>query len=545
MKSFFFTLFILAFGLASSSQTLNLYNVVGGGPFCQGTTGSRIWLDGSEIGKTYELVYNDTFSVISNLPGTGDSVYFGRYAVNGFYKVVAHDTILNLTDTMNGQVEINMVLLPSVFNITGGGSICENDNGPAIFLSGSQSNVLYDLFLNDTILVSTYSGNGSALFLGNFILDGVYSAVGRNTSLPTCPNEMNGNAVIRVYQPPVSLPLQGNGTFCPGSLGARLFLYPSELNRSYTLYNAANVPVGNATGNGDTLYFNPVSISSDYTAVGSRIEVAGCTTPMSGIVSVSPLNQTIYTVSGGGIACENSPGGIIILSGSQQGFNYYWRDGLQDTSSLPVSGTGGALVFDSLYLNGTFNIWSIHQSIPACLTSMAGSATIQLQSLPVEFSLIGGGYYCEGQEGVSIGLDGSEPGIQYEVKLNQNLATSLGGVGTGDSLQLGIASLSGIYSVEASVNGCRTVFSSTVEVSVTDCTGTNLVQDTLEEEAFYSIHNSTLSLKALSEQVEIVDGSGKMVYSGRAVQEVDLLTLGSGLFFVRASNNLPFKFVIP
>ena len=84
-----------------------------------------------------------------------------------------------------------------------------------------------------------------------------------------------------------------------------------------------------------------------------------------------------------------------------------------------------------------------------------------------------------------------------------------------------------------------------MEVSVTDCTGSNLVQDTLEEEAFYSIHNSTLSLKALSEQVEIVDGSGKMVYSGRAVQEVDLLTLGSGLFFVRASNNLPFKFVIP
>jgi hypothetical protein len=540
-------LFSFFLGLISPafSQVLNPYNIVGGGPFCQGTTGSRIWLDGSDSGITYELVYNDTISVLSNLPGTGDSLYFGRYATNGFYTIVAHDTLLGLFDTMVGQVTINMVNKPNVFNISGGGNICENDNGSSIFLSGSQNSVLYDLFLNDTILMSTYGGNGTSLFLGNFDLAGIYTVIGRNATLPTCPNDMNGNAIIQVFQPPTPLPLQGNGTFCQGSAGATLFLFPSENNSSYTLYNSFNVAISSAIGNGDTLFFNPVSSSSIYSAIGSRTEVLGCTSSMIGAISVSPLNQSIYTVSGGGIVCENSSGGVLLLSGSQQGFDYYWENGLIDSSSLPMAGNGGALTFDSISLDGTFNIWSIHHSVPNCLVSMAGTATMQIQELPESFGLTGGGYYCEGQEGVVIGLDGSELGVQYDLFLNQNIPTAFSQIGTGDSLIFGLATLSGNYSVLASINGCQSEFPSNVDIAITDCTIIeNTPKDILEIPIFLLFEN-TLSFGNEIEHLEIIDGIGKLIYLGNNVQQIDVTTFGSGLFIAKSTQNLPFKFIIP
>lgn len=540
-------LIALFLGLFSSvfSQVLNPYNVVGGGPFCQGTTGSRIWLDGSDTGITYELVFNDTFSVLSNLPGTGDSVYFGRYATNGSYSVVAHDTLLGLTDTMVGQVNISMVNLPNVFNISGGGNICENDNGPSIFLSGSQNSVLYDLYLNDTILMSTYGGNGTSLFLGNFDLAGVYTVVGRNASIPTCPNQMNGNATIQVFQPPTPIPLQGNGTFCQGSAGATLYLFPSENNRSYTLFNSSNVAVSSTLGNGDTLFFNPVSSSSVYSATGSRTEVSGCSASMIGTISVSPLTQTIYTMSGGGVVCENSSGGLLLLSGSQQGFDYYWENGLMDSVSLPIAGTGGALTFDSVYLDGTFNIWSIHHASPHCLVSMAGTANIQLQDLPESFNLTGGGFYCEGQEGVEIGLDGSEPGVQYDLFLNQNIPTEFSQIGTGDTLMFGLATLTGNYTALASINGCQTALLSSVDVAITDCTLIeNNSNDNLAGPDFL-LFESKLYFENRIEHLEIIDGTGKLIYLGNNVQHLDVTTFGSGLFIAKSTQYLPFKFIIP
>lgn len=540
-------LFSFFLGLISPafSQVLNPYNIVGGGPFCQGTTGSRIWLDGSDSGITYELVYNDTISVLSNLPGTGDSLYFGRYATNGFYTIVAHDTLLGLFDTMVGQVTINMVNKPNVFNISGGGNICENDNGSSIFLSGSQNSVLYDLFLNDTILMSTYGGNGTSLFLGNFDLAGIYTVIGRNATLPTCPNDMNGNAIIQVFQPPTPLPLQGNGTFCQGSAGATLFLFPSENNSNYTLYNSSNVAISSAIGNGDTLFFNPVSSSSIYSAIGSRTEVSGCSSIMIGTISVSPLNQSIYTVSGGGIICENGSGGVLILSGSQQGFDYYWENGILDSSSSPIPGTGGALTFDSLALEGTFNIWSLQHSTPNCLASMAGTATIQIQELPTPFNLTGGGYYCEGQEGVAIGLAGSELGVQYQLYLNQNIPTSFSQIGTGDSLLFGIATLSGNYSVLASINGCQSEFQTNVDVAITDCTKLEYISEGEKENPILFLFEKTIFFKNRIEHLEIIDGTGKLIYLGNNVQQIDVTTFGSGIFVAKSTQNLPFKFIIP
>jgi autotransporter-associated beta strand protein len=65
------------------------------------------------------------------------------------------------------------------------------------------------------------------------------------------------------------------------------------------------------------------------------------------------------------------------------------------------------------------------------------------------FSVTGGGAYCSGGSGVSVGLSGSETGLDYQLKLN---GTDVGSAvaGTGSALDFGLQTAGGVYSVQAS-----------------------------------------------------------------------------------------------
>ena len=57
---------------------------------------------------------------------------------------------------------------PEVFNLMGGGGFCSGENGISLQLSGSETNTLYYIWRNNTILENTVSGNGSYLYLGYY-----------------------------------------------------------------------------------------------------------------------------------------------------------------------------------------------------------------------------------------------------------------------------------------------------------------------------------------------------------------------------------------
>ena len=47
--------------------------------------------------------------------------------------------------------------------------------------------------------------------------------------------------------------------------------------------------------------------------------------------------------------------------------------------------------------------------------NMVGAVTISINALPPTHTITGGGSYCAGGAGVTIGLNGSETGIQYQL----------------------------------------------------------------------------------------------------------------------------------
>ncbi|HOY06969.1 MAG TPA: hypothetical protein PLO67_16290, partial [Saprospiraceae bacterium] len=96
-------------------------------------------------------------------------------------------------------ITYNFQVVPAitVFNVNGGGTICENDPaGLPIGLSGSQSGNIYRLYRDGVNLVNTVNGTGNALNLGNYSTPGTYTVTSSDVSGASCTATMNGSATI-------------------------------------------------------------------------------------------------------------------------------------------------------------------------------------------------------------------------------------------------------------------------------------------------------------------------------------------------------------
>ena len=104
--------------LGQAVVTINLapkvYNVTGGGPYCEYGNGSEVGLDGSETGVEYQLSINSIPLPGKKVLGTGDPVTFGQLLLPGNYTVRAKN-LTNLVEiNMAGNAIITINPLPQV-----------------------------------------------------------------------------------------------------------------------------------------------------------------------------------------------------------------------------------------------------------------------------------------------------------------------------------------------------------------------------------------------------------------------------------------------
>jgi hypothetical protein len=82
-----------------------IYNVLGSGSYCAGGTGLPISLDSSQLGVSYQLVFNGGTLIGSPVIGTGSSISFGTHSNSGTYTVVG-TTINGCSAQMRGAAII-------------------------------------------------------------------------------------------------------------------------------------------------------------------------------------------------------------------------------------------------------------------------------------------------------------------------------------------------------------------------------------------------------------------------------------------------------
>ena len=421
-----------------------VYTVTGGGAYCAGSSGLHAGLGGSATGVNYQL-YNGALTVGSAIAGTGSAIDFGVVTTAGTYSVAATSTSTTCVANMAGNAVISISPLPVAYAVMGGGSFCAGGAGVAVGLGNSATGVNYQLYNGSTPAGSPVAGTGSNLSFGNQPVGGVYTVAATSTA-NGCSNAMTGSATITVNSLPVAYTVAGGGSYCAGGSGVHVTLSGSSAGVNYQLYNGsatASVPVA---GTGAALDFGLLTATGTYT-VQAINAATSCVAGMSGSVAIStnPLPMA-YSVTGGGAYCAGAAAPAVGLSSSQTGVSYQLYNG-SSPIGFPVAGTNSAISFGTQPAAGIYSVSAVNTTT-TCISNMTGSVTVSVNAAPAIYTITGGGSYCLGGSGVHIGLSGSSSGVSYQL-FSGSSPVGVPLTGTGGSLDFGVLSTVGTYSVQA------------------------------------------------------------------------------------------------
>jgi gliding motility-associated-like protein len=115
-----------------------LYNVSGGGGYCQGDTGVSVFLSDSDPGVLYTLILNDT-TRLDTLTGTGISLSWTLLTNPGTYKVEAWNPGNDSVLMMNDSALIQVLALPQLIYTVSHVSCFELDNGSIALTVNAQA----------------------------------------------------------------------------------------------------------------------------------------------------------------------------------------------------------------------------------------------------------------------------------------------------------------------------------------------------------------------------------------------------------------------
>ncbi len=145
-----------------------VFQVGGGGAYCEGDTGIMVSLSGSEDGYLYTLILNDT-NQLDTLQGTGDSLVWSPVYAPGWYKILAHHSLDSCVLEMNGSAEVIRYAIPQS-SFQSSSSSCFEENDGSIITSINGGKEPYVLFWSGPVGFSSSELNLAGLAPGEYSL---------------------------------------------------------------------------------------------------------------------------------------------------------------------------------------------------------------------------------------------------------------------------------------------------------------------------------------------------------------------------------------
>lgn len=360
------------------------YNVTGGGTNCTGGSGFHVGLNNSTVGTNYQL-WNGT-AMVSAMPGSGKPLDFGVQANAGNYTVYAKTVISGCADEMSGGAVINFTPLPAVYTVGGGGSYCDGDTIPEVYMTASEPGVYYQLYKGTVATGKPVLGTGARLTLGKYTA-GTYTAIAFNAATG-CSKTMAGTITVMQHPAPLPYIVTGSGTMCAGGSGYNVYLSGSESSVDYQLYNAGIATGSAIPGTGAALDLGKQTTAGTYTITGIN-RITGCGSGMNGsaVIKVNAA-PVAFMVTGGGNYCESGAGIAVGLDGSATGMNYQLYNGTT-AMGMPVGGTGSAITFGLQKVPGIYTVVAT-STTTKCAADMTGTTTVIADPMVVPAVIIGG-----------------------------------------------------------------------------------------------------------------------------------------------------------
>jgi PKD repeat protein len=416
-----------------------LYQIQPHGNQCAGT---EIYLNGSQLGVTYELL-RDNIVQLPTMQGTGAILHFGPQYLPGVYTVKAINNLSTCDTLMGGSTTILPV--PLAFSVTPAGVNC---SPTTIGLSGSEPGLMYQLRRDSLTNVGLpLPGTGFALDYGPQNLPGVYRVVCYNPSTD-CYFWMTGNVTIQT--PPLVYSILPSGDTCAPAM---IRLNGSQVGKLYRLVLNGTIYLDNMMGTGLPLVFGTYLTSGVYRIMGVDT-LTDCEYPMADSVRIFD-SPTKYNVIPNGIACVNM---AIGLDDSDPGVNYTLiLDGVSIAAG-PIAGTGGAISFGTQSYPGTYTV-EADFTATTCHSFMNGMAV--LSPAPVGYLVQPQGNQCPGTD---IYLNGSQSGVTYQLIRDNAIQATL--PGNGSVIHFGPQYIIGVYTIKAvnTTSNCDTLMSGSANI---------------------------------------------------------------------------------
>jgi hypothetical protein len=344
--------------------------------------------------------------------------------------------------TLFGALSVTPALTPTVsIAASPAGVICAGTNVTFTPTATDAGTPTFQWLLNSAVvsIAPTYSNNG--LVSGDQV-----SVVMTPTGCVTTTSVTSNMITMTVNPLPAAHNVTGGGNFCPGGTGVDVSLDGSDLGIDYQLLIGGVATGTPISGTGGVLSFGLQTVVGTYDVLAINTTTS-CADTMNGPVTVGNYTvPAVFNVTGGGAACEGSAGVDISLDSSEVGVNYQLYNGSTAVGS-PFVGTGAPFSFGMQTVAGTYSV-SATNATTGCMNNMAGSQLVTINPLPTVFNVAGGGAYCAGGTGVTIDLDSSETGVDYQL---YNGSTPVGGpvAGTGSPFSFGSFTATGTYTVQA------------------------------------------------------------------------------------------------
>ena len=161
-------------------------------------------------------------------------------------------------------------------------------------------------------------------------------------------------------------------------------------------------------------------------------------------------------------------GTLSVCVGQSTSLNSNGDSGGQWSSSNTNNATVDNAGLVSGLVPGTVTITYAVTDNNTCFSSTTAIVTINAN--PGLFTVTGGGVYCTGGAGLSVGLSGSETGVNYQLK-KDNVNQGSPVAGTGAALAFPVQTASGTYTVEATGTApvCTIPMTGSVTISAVSC----------------------------------------------------------------------------
>ena len=354
--------------------------------------------------------------------------------------VVGNNLIVNNGAVLDYDLGTSSDLTAVGGNLTLGGTLNINDAGG--FGVGT-----YTLF--------TYAGGltYNGVIIGTTPNAGLYYAIDTGTV---------GQVNLDVANTAPAGPISGSSPVNDGDSGVGYSISSVANATNYTWTVPAGATI--ASGQGTT------SITVDFgcSAVSGNITVTPSNGGGDGASSSLPVTvngvDAAGSISGTTAVCAGSSGVTYSISSVSGATTYTWSV----PGDATITSGQGSISITVAWGSTSGNVLVTPANANGC-AGTSSSLPVTVNPNPTAFNVTGGGAYCASGSGATVGLDGSQAGVNYQLQLN-SVNTGSPVAGTGSALSFVNQTGVGTYTVVATdgTTGCTTTMNGSATVTLTD-----------------------------------------------------------------------------